>query len=224
MDEEPTRSLEDLLQTDSEVKGTTKSVVLDLESSSMRVSLAENVEDKEVLAKVQELTDLTTPYTLQPFDGIVSLDQPVDILLSEYAGVKFRLSMHRRGKEVELEVAPEIETGDGETSDFSKRKLDNLKRAIIKSGNALGKQLTAAQSEALALQNAMKSPAAAPVRKAQKQRHKVLTAQIPVLQNQLSYVQARGNVVQQLSLLTKRIHEKTTLNLVVQVKSAEEAQ
>ena len=205
------------------IEGTSKSIVLDLERSSMNVTLAEDVEGKEVQVQVQGLSDLATPYHLQPFGGIVSLEQSVDIAFSDYAGVKIRLAMHRRGKDVELEIAPEIETGEGKTSDFSKRKLDNVKRAMIKDNAALSKQLAAAQSEALTLQNVMSRPAAATVRNAQKQRYSVLMAQIPVLQNQLAYVQTRKDVLQQLSLLAKRIHEKATLNLTVQIKPAAKA-
>jgi len=75
------------------------------------------------------------------------------------------------------------------------------------------------------LQNAMARPAAAPVRNAQRQRFNALTTQaIPALQNQVTYVQTRADVLQQLAVLAKQIHEKAELNLVVQVKDAEKAE
>ncbi len=204
---------------------TPKSVVLDVERSSMHVLLAENGEGKEIQVQVKGLTNLSKSYTLDPSDGIVRLGRPVDIMLPEYPGVKIHLSMHKKGQVVQLEVAPEIETEHGKTSDFSKRRLDSSKRALMKKYTTLGKNLGAAQSEALMLQNAMTRPAAVPVRNAQRQRFSVLTAQtIPALQNQLTYVQNRGDVLQQLSVLAKQIHEKAELNLVVQVKAAEKAE
>lgn len=203
---------------------TPKTVVLDVERSAMHVLLIENGEGKDVQTQVKGLTNLSTSYTLNPSDGIVRLGSPVDVVLSQYAGVKIRLSMDKKGQAVDLEVAPEIETDQGKTSDFSKNRLDNAKRGLMKKYTALGKQLAAAQSEALMLQNAMTRPAAAPVRNAQRQRFTVLTSQtIPALQSQVTYVQTRADVLQQLSVLAKQIHEKAELNLVVQVKDAEDA-
>ena len=204
---------------------TPKTVVLDVERSAMHVLLMENGEGKDVQTQVKGLTNLSTSYTLSPSDGIVRLGSSVDVVLSQYAGVKIRLSMDKKGQAVDLEVAPEIETEQGKTSDFSKSRLDNAKRALMKKYTALGKQLAAAQSDALMLQNAMTRPAAAPVRHAQRQRYSVLTSQtIPALQSQVTYVQSRADVLQQLSMLAKQIHEKAELNLVVQVRDAEKAE
>lgn len=204
---------------------TPKTVVLDVERSAMHILLMENGEDKDVQTQVKGLTNLSTSYTLEPSEGIVRLGRPVDIVLSQYAGVKIRLSMDKKGQAIDLEVAPAIETEHGKTSDFSKSRLDNAKRALMKDYKDLGQQLAAAQREALMLQNAMTRPAAVPVRNAQRQRYSVLTAQtIPTLQNQLTYVQNRADVLQQLSVLAKQIHEKAELNLVVRVKDAEKAE
>lgn len=208
----------------AKVEGTPKSIVLDLERSSMHVPLVQEIEGKEVQAQVIGFKDFSEPYVLQPSDGILTLNQPVDIVLSQYAGVKIGLSLDRKGDEVELVVAPGIEAEQGSSVDFSTRKIDNTKRAMMKNGNTLSKQLKAAQSEAVALQNAMATPAPAPLRNAQRQRYNALVAQIPQIQNQLAYLQSRQQVLQQLSFLAKQMHEKAAINLVIQVKPASDVE
>jgi hypothetical protein len=187
----------------------------------MYVTLAENVEGQEVRAQVRSITNLTTAYDLQPNDGIVSFGQPVDVLLTQHAGVRIRLSLRMRGKNVDLEIAPEIETGQGKTSDFSKRTLDLLSRSTKKDALALNKQLAAAQSEAMEIQNWLASPVVKtiPVRNARTQRLSFLMSQmIPSLQKQLADAQVRSDLIQQLSLLVAQVHEKASLDLVVQAE------
>ncbi len=197
--------------------GTTKSIVLDLERSAMYVTVAENAEGKEFQAQVQTITNLGTPYQLQPDDGIVRLTQAVDVELTQYAGVKIRLSMRMKGKNAELEVAPEIEAGQGKKIDFAMKTLENASRSLRKKGGTVSNNLGAAQRELLLIQNAMGQLAPAPVRTAQRQRVSFLTQQtIPALQQQMTYLQSRDEVLRQLALLVKQVHKKASINLAVQ--------
>ncbi len=203
---------------------TQEAIVLDLERSVMHIPLAENGATKMVQAQIQSIAKLGTAYDLQPANGTIGIGKPVDIVLTQYAGVKIHVSMHTKGKNVELKVTPEIETGPGKTSDFSKRTLDSAGRSLQKDTVAVNKQLVAAQTEALAIQNWLVSPVpkAITVRSARTQRLNLLTTQtIPALQNQMAYVQRRADVLQQLSLLVKQIHKKASLNLAVRVGPAE---
>jgi hypothetical protein len=196
--------------------GTTKSIVLDLERSAMYVTLAEDAEGKEIQAQVQTITNLGTPYQLQPDEGIVHLRQSVDVELTQYAGVKIRLSMRMKGKNAELEVAPEIEAG-GKNIDFAMKTLENASRSLRKKGVTVSNNLGTAQREILTIQNAMRQAAPAPVRTAQKQRITFLMQQqIPALQQQMTYLQSRDEVLRQLAVLVKQIHKKASINLLVQ--------
>lgn len=206
--------------------GTPKSIVLDLERSAMYITLAEDAETKEVQAQLQRIANLATAYELEPAEGIIRVGNSVDVVLTQYPGVKIHLSMSMKGKNAELKVAPEIETGPGKTGDFSKRTLDQAGRSLAKDAVALNKQLAAAQAEAAQIQNWLVAPVmkTVPMRAARTKRLQALTNQaIPALQQQMGYVQARANVLQQLSLLVKQIHEKASLELVVQVEPADKA-
>ncbi|NLS93028.1 MAG: hypothetical protein GXX96_12810 [Planctomycetaceae bacterium] len=207
--------------------GERKSIVLDLERSTMRVSVAEEVEGKDVEAQIQSISQLSTSYTLQPDDGIVAFGQPVEVELSEYPGVKIRLSLRRRGTIAELEVAPEIDIGSGKTIDFSKKTLDRASGSMRNHATDLNQQLTAFQAEATAIQNWLASPGPKPipVRGARMKRLNDLTSQaIPALQKQIANHQSRMDVLQKFSLLARQIHEKASLDLLVQVKPAQPKQ
>ncbi len=208
------------------VAGAPKSIVLDLERSSMFMTLAENAEGKEIVAQVQGITDLGTPYDMQPADGAIRMGKPVEILLTQYAGVKICLALRMRGKNADLEVSPEIETGQGKTSDFSKSTLDALSISTRKHAVALSKQFAGAQGEAVEIQKWLAAPVAktVPLRNARVQRLSVLTGQvIPALQKQITDTQARMDLIQQLSRLVGQVNKKARLNLAVQVEPAAKA-
>ncbi|MHB8900837.1 MAG: hypothetical protein ACYC6Y_18970, partial [Thermoguttaceae bacterium] len=203
--------------------GTPKAILLDLDRSAMYVPLAENTEGQVVRVHVRGITNVATSYDLQPADGMLGVGQPVDVVLTQYAGVKLRLSLRTRGKNTELEVAPEIQIGRGKTSDFSKGALDLLSRSTKKDALALNKQLGAAQAEAVEIQNWLVSPIAKtiPLRNARVQRLTLLMNQaIPSLQKDLTDAQARLVLIQQLSLLVDQIHKKASLDLAVQAQPA----
>ena len=150
----------------------------------------------------------------------------MEILLTQYAGVKIRLSLRMRGGNADLEIAPEIETGQGKTSDFSKATLDSLSISTRKHALAVNQQLAGAQAEAVEIQRwlAAPIPKTVPVRKARVQRLNVLTTQaVPSLQKQLADAQTRMDLIRQLSVLVGQLHEKASLELVVQVEPADKA-
>ncbi len=207
--------------------GERKSIVLDLERSTMRVSVAEDVEGKNVQVQIQSISQLSTSYTLQPDDGIVAIGQPVEVELSEYPGVKIRLSLRRRGAVAELEVVPEIDTGAGKTIDFSKKTLDRASVSMRKDAAELSQSLASARSEALEIQTWLTSsgPKPVPVRGARTNRLNTLRSQIiPTLQKQAAGIQSRMDVLQQFSLLARQIHEKASFDLLVQVEPGQPEQ
>ena len=67
-------------------------------------------------------------------------------------------------------------------------------------------------------------PKTVPVRKARVQRLNVLTTQaVPSLQKQLADAQTRMDLIRQLSVSVGQLHEKASLELVVQVEPADKA-
>jgi hypothetical protein len=204
-----------------------KTVVLDLERSAMYVSLTEMDENKQIHVQVENLANITTPYQLHPADGLIKPGQSVDIVLTQYTGVKLHLALVARSKETVLKVAPEIEVGQGKTSDFTHQSIKRASGALKKDLNNLGRQLSTANYEAKSIETWLASPALkpAPVSAQRKRQLQVLKSQvIPILQKQMTYAQSRATVLGQLTQLAQEMHDKAAIHLTVQVAPESETQ
>jgi hypothetical protein len=162
---------------------------------------------------------------LEPSDGVIGLGRPVDIVLTQYPGVRIRLSLVTRGKNAALKVAPQIDVGQGETTDFSQRRLELARLSLRKDANKLDEQLSAARYEAAAIQNWLASPVVKPLqsRRERTTRLQVLKQMIPALEQRMSYAQTRADVLVRLSQLAEQIHDTASIHLVVSLQAEDRA-
>ncbi len=196
-----------------------KTIVLDLTRPAMYVKLPEVTNGDKVQIQVEDVASLGTSYDLKPSQGVIELRQPVYVVLTEYAGVTIRLSLLKRGGNAVLNVATEIDIGRNEPIEFTQQRVKMAYADLMKDAGYLNQQLSAARTEAVTIENWLKSPVPkpAPLRGQQVQRLLTLQKQIiPALEQQMGYAQNRVEVLQRLFQLAEQIHGTAEIRYVVQ--------
>jgi len=172
-----------------------------------------------VQIQVEDVASLGTSYDLQPSQGVIELRQPVYVVLTEYAGVTIRLSLLKRGGNAVLNVATEIDMGRDEPIEFTQQRVKMAYVDLMKDAGYLNQQLSAARTEAVTIENWLKSPVPKPALLRGQQAQRLLTLQkqiIPALEQQMGYAQNRVQVLQRLVQLAEQIHGKAEIRYVVQ--------
>jgi hypothetical protein len=194
-----------------------KEIVLDLSHPVKRVALPEVAKGSKAEVRVEDVANLGTPHELKPSHGVLRFGQPVDIVFTNYAGIRIRLSL-RAGEGTIVEVAPEMDDGQRKKIPFTQQRVQQLCVSWNKDADKLSQQLSEAKNEAQNIDIWLKSPGTKPLqlRGARTQRLLVLNQKmIPALEQQMSGAQARGDVLQGLSRLVEQIHGTASIHLVI---------
>ena len=196
-----------------------KTIVLDLTRPAMYVKLPEVTNGDKVQIQVEDVASLGTSYELKPSQGVIELRQPVYVVLTEYAGVTIRLSLLKRGGNAVLNVATEIDIGRNEPIEFTQQRVKMAYVDLMKDAGNLNQHLSAARTEAVTIDNWLKSPVPKPVPLRGQQVQRLLTLQkqiIPALEQQMGYAQNHVEVLQRLLQLAEQIHGEAEIRYVVQ--------
>jgi len=195
---------------------TKQNVVLDFSRRVLHTKIPESINLDKAVVRVEEVTGLGTPYEFQPDHGIISRDQPVDIMLTDYPGISFHLTLQSRNGTT-LDIEPQIDTGRSKKVEFTQQRVKKLCANVIKDARKLSRQLSVAQAEAQSIKNWLASPVVKILQQRGMKRQRLVTLEkqtIPALQKQAMHIQARVVLLQKLSQLVKQIHEKATITVV----------
>ena len=171
--------------------------------------------DKTVF-RVEEVTDLGTSYKFQPDHGIISREQPVDIILTDYPGISIHLTLQSRNGTT-LDIEPQIDTGLGKKVEFTEQRVKQLCMNVIKDTKKLSRQLLAAQAAAQSIKTWLASPVVKTLQMRGMKRRQLAALEkqtIPALQEKAKYMQERVFVLEKLSQLVKQIDNKASITFV----------
>jgi hypothetical protein len=194
-----------------------KKVVLDLAHSETRVTLSDAPSSDKTEVQVGDIAELDTPYEIKPNHGIIRLGKPVEIALTDYSGVSIQILL-LAGKDTTVKVAPQAEIGPGRKVGFTQQRVKRSCADLKKDANNLDRRLSAARNEAQGIEVWLASPVTKPLqlRGQKRQQLFVLANQtIPALEQQLSDVQCRLDVLQRFSELAKQVHGKASIELIL---------
>jgi hypothetical protein len=195
-----------------------KTLVLDLKSSAMHVKLPEVSNGNKAQVQVKGVENLGTAYSLEPEHGVVTLEQPVDVVLTQYSGVRIRLALCMRGQGIVLQVASEIDLGQNKTASFTKERLARACADSKRDSTRLKRQWLATKSQAANIEKGLSTPGGrpAPVYNQMVQQLLALNNQtIPSLEQQMSFVQDRADLLQRLSELAEQIDGAAEIHYVL---------
>lgn len=196
-----------------------RSMTLDLTQKATYEVIAEVEDASAMQVQIEEVANMGTTYDLQPERGMVALGQPVDVVLAEYPGARFHLTLLSRPGQTVLKAEPQIKDNDGsQWTDLTLQRLERVKPNLTKGVRTFGQQLAAAQSEVTAIEAWQSTPGTKPraLRNQRKQRLDDLKNRIiPALQEQMMLAQDRVGMLDKLLDFVKQIDGKAEIHYVV---------
>ncbi len=115
-----------------------------------------NLDDQVV--RIQSLRGVDIRYEIVPASGIVSRQQPIDVLFNEYPNARLHVTLKKIGSIVRLQIAPQMNLGTGNPFPLTHKRLKSITHKTRQNADQIFAQLSAARGEKQSLEVWIASP------------------------------------------------------------------
>jgi hypothetical protein len=194
-------------------------ITLNLSKTISQATFGEASTGDEVI-RIEDVTDLGTPWEIKPNDGAIRNGHPVHVVLKDYPNVDIIIRLSLPRNIIVVQAAPQVDTGKSNktplTLQWVKQSLLNLNKDLDKANQTLSEAKNASNT----IEAWLNAPGSKPpnLKEAKQQQLSVMKSQlIPEFERQASAAQKSVDAMQRLSALVEQVHDKATIHLLMRM-------